>query len=135
MQLSKQDMFTESTAATSAGAVSANVLDFHSHGDDVLGKLFWSVYVASTSGTVDKDLVVEWQTSAAENFSTATTLATKTVAKAGVVAGAYVVKNEPLPKGLKRYNRLKFTEASGSYFPTVMAFVHDGRDEGTPYRG
>lgn len=135
MQLSKEDMFCEGMACTAAAKASDNVLDFHAHGDDVLNRLFWSVHVDSTDGAVDKNLVVEWQTSDAEGFASSETLATVTVDKEEVVAGAYVVRNAPLPKGLKRYNRLRFAEASGTKFPAVTAFLHDGRDEGVPFTG
>ena len=69
------------------------------------------------------------------DFASTTTLLTKEFAAAGVVKGAYLVKNEPLPKGLKRYSRLVFEEDTGTEFPYVTAFVHDGRDEGTPFTG
>lgn len=141
MILSKEDTFCEGMVCTAAAKASTNVLDFHKHGDDVLGKLFFSVVVDAVDSAnagadpVDKDLLVEWQTSDAENFGSSDTVFSKTVDKAAVVKGAYIVRNEPLPKGLKRYNRLRFTEASGTKFPDVTAFIHDGRDEGTPYRG
>ena len=136
MQLSKEDMFCEEMTCTAAAKASDNVLDFHKHGDDVMGKLFWSVHVPGVTGTVDKDLLVEWQTSDAEDFSSGVaTVYSATLAKAGLVAGAYPIKNAPLPKGLKRYNRLQFTEASGTLFPKVTAFLHDGRDEGVPFKG
>ena len=141
MNLSKEDMFCEGMVCTAAAKASTNVLDFHKHGDDVMGALFFSVFVDAVdsanngASAVDKDLLVEWETSDAEAFGTSTTLWSKTCAKAGIVKGAYIVKNEALPKGLKRYNRLKFTEASGTKFPDVTAFLHAGRDEGTPYKG
>lgn len=141
MKLSKEDMFCEGMVCTAAAKASTNVLDFHKHGDDVLGKLFFSVHVDAVdsanagASAVDKDLLVEWETSDAEDFGTTKTLWSKSVAKAGILKGAYIVKDEPLPRGLKRYNRLKFTEASGTKFPDVTAFVHDGRDAGTPYKG
>ena len=135
MQISKQDMFCEAMACTANAKPSTNALDFHSHGDDVLGNLFWSVFVDSIDGTVDKDLTIEWQTADAEDFTGAVTVDTRTVDKAGIVQGAYLVKDARLPKGLKRYSRLRFTETSGTKFPTVTAFIHDGRDEGTPFKG
>lgn len=136
MNLSKEDMFCESMACTAAAKASTNVLDFHNHGDDILHKLFWSVWAGSVSGTVDKDLVVAWETCDTEGFSSGVkTLATLTIDKSKCVANAYLVKNETLPKGLKRYNRLKFTETGGTYFPTVTAFLHSGRDEGVPFKG
>ena len=135
MNLSKEDTFCESMTCTADAKASTNVLDFGKHGDDVFGNLFWSVLAASVTGTVDKDVVVEWETSDTEAFSSAATLEQKTIDKSLVTAGAWLVKNAPLPKGLKRYNRLKFSESSGTYFPVVSAFVHDGRDEGTPFKG
>lgn len=136
MNLSKQDTFCESQQTSTTATASTNVLDFGKHGDDIFQGLFWSIFVAAVTGTVDKDLTVDWETSDAENFGSSTTVWSKTLAKAGLTAGAYPVKNEPLPKGLKRYNRLKFTSgASSTYYPKVTAFLHPGRDEGTPYKG
>lgn len=135
MNLSKEDMFCESMECTAAAKASTNVLDFHKHGDDILHKLFWSVHVPAVTGVVDKDLTVEWQTSDAEGFASSTTVFSATVAKERILAGSYAIKNEPLPKGLKRYNRLRFTEASGTLFPKVTAFLHSGRDEGVPLKG
>ena len=133
MDLSKEDMFCEEMTCTAAAKVSTNVLDFHNHGDDILRKMSWSVHVPAVTGAVDKDVVVAWETSDTESFAAASVLASKTIDKSAVVAGAYIVRNEPLPKGLKRYNRLKFTETSGTQFPKVTAFLHTGRDEGTPF--
>ena len=136
MLLSKEDMFCEAQATSTTATASTNVLDFHKHGDDILHNLFWSVWVRSVSGTVDKDLTITWETCAAEAFaSNVKTLATVVVAKADAVAGAFVVKNAALPKGLLRYNRLKFTETSGTKFPDVTAFVHTDRVEGQPVTG
>ena len=134
MELSKEDMFSESQQTAASATASTNVLDFHKHGDDVLNMLYWSVLVtAATNGSA---LTIAWETSDTEAFSSATTLWTKTVAATGLTLGAEPVKNEALPKGLKRYNRLKYTgEASKTAYPKVTAFIHAGRDEGTPYRG
>ena len=106
----------------------------------MLHKLFWSLFVdAPTNGSA---LTVAWETSDYEGFvdgsnnASATTVFTKTIAATALTAGAYPIRNETLPKGLKRYNRLKFTgEASKTAYPKVTAFVHDGRDEGTPFKG
>ena len=136
MELSKEDMFCEAQQASTTPTASTNVLDFHKHGDDILNKLFWSVVVVGVTGAVDKALTVEWETSDAENFGSSTTLVSKTVAAANLTAGAYPIRNEPLPKGLKRYNRLKLTSgAESTYYPKVTAFLHSGRDEGTPFTG
>jgi len=136
MELSKEDTFCEAQQTSTSATASTNVLDFNKHGDDVMGRLFWSLFVAAVTGTVDKALTVVWETSDTEDFSSATTLSTRSIAAASLTAGAYPVKNEPLPKGLKRYNRLKFTSgASSTYYPKVTAFIHDGRDEGTPVTG
>ena len=138
MQLSKHDMFCENMSTSSAAKASENVIDFGAHGDDILGKLFWSLFVDSISDdadAADKDFTVIWETSDSEGFGSDTDLFTKTIPAASVVKGAYLVKNEPLPKGLKRYNRLKFSESTGTKCPNVTAFVHDARDEGTPFQG
>lgn len=130
MQLSKEDLFHDgtTTAAGSSGAVGAasngDVLDFHAHGDDVMGKLWWFVHT-DKAGAVK----ATWETSDNENMSGATTLVEKT---ATATADSYPFKNEPLPKGLKRYNRLKVATASAS---TVTAGLTTGRDEGVPFKG
>ena len=141
MNLSKEDTFCEAMTCTAAAKASDNVLDFHAHGDDVMNSLFWSVFVNDITDTVDKDVVVKWETSDYETFldgsgnASSTELFALTVDKANVVKGAYLIKNAPLPKGLKRYNRLSFTESTGTEFPIVTAFLHSGRDEGTPFVG
>lgn len=139
MQLSKEDMFCENLKiGTSASHTADNVLDFHSHGDDILGQLFWSAIVTGIdpeAATADEDVTVAWETSDTENFSSPVTLASVTVDSANVAKGAWLVRNAPLPKGLKRYNRLAISEASGTKMAVVTAFVHDGRDEGTPFLG
>lgn len=134
MNLSKQDIFCEAQQTSATAAASTNVLDFNAHGDDIYQNLFWSVYVdAATNGSA---LTVVWQTSDTENFSSVTSAFTKTVAATELTKGAYPIKNEPLPKGLKRYNRLQFQgEASKTAYPKVTAFLHTGRDEGTPFVG
>ena len=78
MDLSKQDMFCEGQQldGTTLTAASTNVLDFSKHGDDILNKLFWSLFVdAATNGSA---LTVQWYTSDAENFSSETKLFEKT---------------------------------------------------------
>ena len=137
MQLSKEDMFCEALQPTGTTAKYTDTLDFHKHGDDILGKLFWSLYVDAAS--TGADLTVVWQTRDApfadDADTDATALATSVIAAASLTAGAYPIKNEYLPKGLKRYNRLKLTCGSGTTYPKVTAFLHDGRDEGTPFKG
>lgn len=135
MQLSKEDMFCENMKVEETPKNSTNDLDFGEHGDDVLNKLFWSLHVDSVTDTVDKDVTVAWLTSDSADFSSYTTLLSLAFDKGVVVKGAYLVKNAPLPKGLKRYSRLVFEEDTGEEFPYVTAFVHDGRDEGTPFKG
>ena len=135
MQLSKQDMFCEAQQPTAnTTTVSTDVLDFGKHGDDILGKLFWSLFVAAASTGVT--LQAKWFTSDTEDFSSESEVfATSVRAADDLAAGTYLVRNEPLPKGLKRYNRLKFVCGDGTTAPKVTAFLHDGRDEGTPFTG
>ena len=147
MQLSKEDMFCEvqqpdksTTSGSTVTTASTNVLDFGNHGDDVLNKLFWSLFVDADSNGVT--VKAQWYTSDYEGFvdgsnnaSETKLFETDTIAAASLTAGAYIVKNAPLPKGLKRYNRLKFVCSTGTTSPKVTAFVHDGRDEGTPFKG
>lgn len=134
MNLSREDMFSEDQKLTAAtAAVSSNILDFHAHGDDILHLLFWSLWVSAASSGCT--LQVDWQTSDTEDFASPTTLFSKTFAAAELAKGAYPVMNETLPRGLRRFNRLKYTPSSGTTAPTVSAFIHDGRVEGQPLKG
>ena len=130
MNLSKQDMFhdRESVSGGSEGAVgtaaAGDILDFGKHGDDVMGALWWFVHV-DKAGAVK----ATWETSDNADMSSATTLAEETRT---ATADSYPFRNEPLPKGLKRYNRLKVAVAVAS---VVTAGLTTGRDEGVPYKG
>ena len=135
MLLSKQDTFCEKMALGASAKNSENDLDLGRNGDDIQHGLFWSLFVDSVSNAVEENVTVAWVTSDTADFASTTTLLTKEFAAAAVVKGAYLVKNEPLPKGLKRYSRLAFEGVSATKFPYVTAFVHDGRDEGTPFTG
>lgn len=157
MQLDSKSIFCWKTQ-TSTTAAYTDALDFGTdgnalfetkntkktkgvHGDDILFSLFWILWASTTAA--DSSITVVWETS--DNEPTANTensdaskveVLTKTFAAAQLVAGAYLVQNEPLPKGLKRYNRLKITGTAGSdssvstkVYPKVSAFIVDGRDE------
>lgn len=130
MQLSKEDLFHDgtTTSAGSEGAVgtasNGEILDFGKHGDDIMGNLWWFVHT-DTAG----DVKVIWETSANADMSSATTVLEKTVT---ATAGSYPFRNEPLPKSLKRYNRLKVATAAAS---NVTAGLLTGRDEGVPFKG
>ena len=131
MNLSKQDLFHDGTV-TAAGANSSTVgeasagdiLDFGKHGDDVMGNLWWFVHV-DKAGAVK----ATWKTSDNSDMSSSTTVheATRTA-----TADSYPFRNEPLPKGLKRYNRLEVATGVAS---VVTAGLTAGRDEGVPYKG
>lgn len=125
MNLSKEDLFHDGTQTEAATAANGETLDFNRHGDDVMGKLWWFVHT-NTAGNI----TVVWQTSDNADMSGAVDVVTKTVANAA--AGSYPVKNEPLPKGLKRYNRLKVTTAAAA---KITAGLICGRDEGVPFKG
>ncbi len=116
MLLSKQDNFSETqTIATAQGATnSANTLDWGAHGDDI-GR-FLSLFVLCTNTAAsdgDATLAITFQTSA--NGTDFTTLQTWTFAKTALVAGAYLVNGEPLPLGLKRYNKLVYTGGAADF--------------------
>jgi len=160
MKLSAMDLFCWKKA-TSTSAAFSNVLDFGTdgnspfepatgnvpvnktggtHGDDILNKLYWCLHCATDSA--DGNLTVVWETSdndpgtSANNNASKVEVWSKTIAAANLTKGAYPIANEALPKGLKRYNRLKLTGSAGSdssvvtkAYPSVTAFVIDGRDE------
>lgn len=132
MILSKEDMFSEAqSCATTTATVSENALDFHAHGGDVMGNLFWSVVPSAAIASIG--VTVAWETSDAEDFSVAETVFTKTTG--AVAAGEPAIDAEPVPKGCRRYNRLKYTLGDATEGNAFTAFLHDGRDEGQPYRG
>ena len=132
MILSKEDMFSEAQACASMNATaSTHVLDFHAHGAEVMGGLFWSVIpsvaIASTGVTV------AWETADNESFTGAKTVFSKTTG--AVPAGEPAIDAERIPKGCLRYNRLKYTLGAATTGETFTAFLHDGRNEGQPYKG
>lgn len=135
MNLSKEDLFHDGTA-TEAGsegalgtAAKGDVLDFHQHGDDVMNDLFWFVHT-NTAGNVKAVWKTADSVDANGDLVDAVTAVEKTVE--GAAAGSYPVKNEPLPKGLKRYNQLEVQTSAAS---RVTAGLIAGRDEGVPYKG
>lgn len=132
MDLSKQDNFCEDQQTSATAAASTNVLDFHANGDDIMFRLFWNVLV--TKATNGSALSISWETSDSESFVSYDTIFAKTVPAAALALGDWAVKDEPLPQGLKRFNRLKFQgEASKSGYPKVTAFLTTGRNKGQPF--
>ena len=151
MQRSNQDTFCENLALTNGADGTATVttytdiLDFGSHGSDLLKKLFLvgfctqaMVSVASYASTV----AIYWQTSAAEAMSNAveTLLTPSALSDAGLTLNKVVLNNLVLPSGtsLLRYNRLKFvltpgqnssTEEYPTTVPKFTAFITDNREE------
>jgi len=94
------------------------------HEDDVARLLSWFVWAVNTvAGT----LTVEWQTSDDKTFAAAnvTTIASRTVGGASNASGTYLVNGDPLPKGLKRYQRLKVTSNAATPSGKIAAFVVD----------
>lgn len=144
MILSKQDTFCEAKT-TSNTASYTDVLDFGNNGDDVMRCLSWLLLV--TSAATKATLTVTWETSDHESFADAsgreskTDLWSRTIATDDLVKGGFPVKDAPLPKGLKRYNRLKLqaTSTAGGgetpAYPGVSSYIYSGRDEGQPFVG
>lgn len=127
MLLSKEDMFCyEQTIGTAIGNTdSTDTLDWSAHGNDV-GR-FLSVFAmvaASAASSGSPTLTISWQTSA--DNSTFTPLKTwGPFALADVVKGAYLIDGEPLPFGLKQYNKLVFAGADAAFStaPKITAGV------------
>ena len=142
MILSKLDMFCwKKPMGSSAGTVYTDALDFGTggnaalepsgvvfktaghHGDDVLRALSFSIWVyLAAADTANSD-------------PSKADLRTWSLTAAQLAAGEFPIHAEALPNGLKRYNRLKITTTAGSdsgvstkVFPTLSAFIHDGRD-------
>lgn len=125
MDLSNEDKFCEELSASKTVDSYTENLDFHSHGDDILFTLFLFVLV-TTSMDGDGTYDIVWQSCDDENFGSGiveTTLA-EGLAEADLAAGVFVVQNAPLPRGLKRYQRLAFkpTLAEGESVTTAPAF-------------
>ena len=121
MLLSKEDMFSDAQAipvTLNAATDSTNVLDFKSHGDDIDKLLRWFVILGETATSNGAaTLTITWQTSA--NGTDYTTLWTSaTFALASLVAGAKLVDGLVLPTGLKRYNKLVYTNAAAAFTNT-----------------
>jgi len=144
MILSKQDTFCEAKT-TSTTAAYTDVLDFGKNGDDVMRNLSWLLLV--TAAAAKSTLTVTWETSDYESFTDAggsaskTDLWSETIATASLVKGGFPVKDAPLPKGLKRYNRLKLqaTSTAGEgetpTYASISSYIYSGRDEGQPFVG
>lgn len=132
MRLSFEDMFSnEQTLATAQQANnSTNTLDFHANGDDIDHLLRWFVLCTNDAATsASATLTVTWQTSA--NDSNWTTLWTSdTFTAAQCAAGEYLIKRQPIPDGVLRYNKLVFTTGTGAWStaPIVTAAI-DINDE------
>lgn len=147
MLISKEDLFCwmqqlEVTAEDEAA--SENVLDFGKHGADILNRLALVVRsevdaVAGVDDSGDEDeysaLAIAWQTCDLEDFSDGVVTIPVTTTALGedeLSENEYVVKNMPLPRGLKRYNRLSFVNNDVAWdedAPVVSAFLVDGRTE------
>lgn len=136
MKLSLQDLVSlKQTIATTVGATaSTDVLDWGAHKDDLTRSLtlFCKVDAAGTFGT-DGTVTAAFQTSA--NNSDWTTLAT-TKALTALEAGQFVL-NQPLPLGLKRYNRVVYTTAVAAFTvaPVFTAGIVRGQVDSAPFEG
>jgi len=148
MKKTAQDTFCEALALANGTTEAtkttlSDVLDFGSHGDDILFKLFivglCTTAMASQANKAST-VTIHWQTSAAEAMSNpVNTLLTPTaLGDADLTANSFTLKNLPLPHDLKRYNRLLFTltpnDPSGTpAFPTTppafTVFLTDSREE------
>ena len=92
------------------------------HGDDVMRLLSWFVWaVTACAGT----LTVTWQTSDDPEFGAGNVdaIVERTVGAAEITKGTYLVNGDPLPRGLKRDQRLKVTSNAGSPSGKIGAFV------------
>lgn len=103
---------------TSGNALGTKTGEGH-HGDDISRTLSWHVQM-KTDGA--GPVTVKWETADKPDFTDKVELATVTT-KATPVAGDKVVDGEPLPKGLKRYQRVIVKGAGGK----AMAFVCDAQ--------
>ena len=104
------------------------------HGDDVLYRMFWCLWCSTAAEGAG--LTVVWETSdndpadgQANADASKVELLTRTITAGEMAKGAYPIANEPLPKGLKRFNRLKIKATGNGTAPEVSAFLLDGRDE------
>lgn len=129
MMIDLESLFSDGQTPTLTHAAvtsSTNVLDWHAHGDDIDKVLRLTVVntVAAVSANQTATLAISWQTSA--NNSDWTTLRTWTaVAASAMTAGTFLINNAALPDGLKRYNKLVYTNAVEAFTtgPKLSAFV------------
>ena len=130
MLLCKESMFSEAQVPTLTKAAttdSANTLDWKAHGNDIdkLLRLFvLNTQTAASAGA--STLTIALLTSA--NGKDWTTLRTwSAIALAALVAGAFLLNNEPLPDGLLKYVKLTYTvggaDLTGS--PKLTAGITD----------
>ena len=93
------------------------------HGDDVQRSLSW---FARACTAVTGPVSVTWQTSDDPNFAPGNVTDLQTVdSKAEVAKGTFIVNGLPLPRGLKRYQRLNIVATAESKSGTVEAVVAD----------
>ena len=114
MKLSLQDLFCDKqTIATEVtDTASTNTLDWAKHKNDVSRKLtlFCMVDAAGTFGA-SGTIKAKFQTSA-DNSSWTTLAETPALTE---LAKGQMIFNQPMPKGLKQYNRLFFTTAVAAF--------------------
>ncbi len=122
MMFSKEDLFCEAFVGTGADAVAGEVLDLGLHGEQMTTNLWWLVYAVAAKGGEAATII--WETADDADFASPTEVCTKAVTIKA--KGDYPVANEPLPKGLKRYNRLKVNAPATV---TLFAGLIDGRTE------
>lgn len=133
MEIDDQSLFAHGqtiTGTSAAETVSESVLDLGKHGDDLLHQLAWFVHVddPGDTGASGKTVLVKWKTSD-DNSSYSTVYTGEAI---GTLAkGMMLVDGLPLPKGLKRYNKLTFTVGSTAFTaaPKLTAgLVRQGTD-------
>lgn len=136
MQPSNQDKFCEALSVSKTAKTNTEGLDFGKHGDDINNQLFLVLLVV-TAMAGDGTYKITWETSDDNEFgagNVASTTLADDLDAADITAGTFLIKNAPLPRGLKRYNRLAFTPtlAQGETMTTAPAFTAEivtGRDE------
>jgi len=133
MLLSKEDMFGNKVADGAVGTpvVFPNTMDWRNHGEDIYFRLFLCVQCMTAAASGGASTVsFTWETSDDETNWTAIQVF-GSFGLSELTKGAFLVKNSALPRGLKRYQRLKATTAGAAFTtaPEFFAFLVDGREE------
>lgn len=126
MLLDKNAILSEDQAVTSTAA-STNTIDNKAAGNAVPGGLFVVVRATEAFAGSTK-VVIDIQTAAASNFSSASTLISHTYLAADLAAPKTLFV-AAMPAGMKRYVRAYYTVTGTGTAGKLTCFLTDGVDQ------